>query len=177
VSDGRTLERRRELERRSRRGEHGWIVAWGCHVTNRLHRLRLADQPAAAQGPIRIDSAPCCGQDHVIQPIARQRRSATEPFDLSAESAAEFSTAGGSKASGTKPPTAVVDTRKRIPTATILSALSATDRPATDVATEVGFSTPAALLERIRRNPDTFGEVTVSKRGGRSLLRLEGSSS
>jgi hypothetical protein len=153
---------------RRRRGANGWVVSWGCQRTNRLHRLALAEKPGANTKPIRLREAPCCGQEHVVAVMPRERREG-ESCDLAAESIAEFTTAGGS----TEP--ANGDSRKRITPAAILAALTtAENRSAPNVADAVGYATTGALLDKIKRNPDQFSGVEISGGGpGRpTYLRL-----
>jgi hypothetical protein len=69
----------------AQRGDHGWVISFGCKATGTLRRLKVDTDPAPDTRPIEV---PCpCGEVHrvTVSPY-RRRRSADEPFDLEVES-------------------------------------------------------------------------------------------
>lgn len=71
----------RPPRKRTERGDHGWVISFGCKATGTLRRLKVDTDPASDTRPIEV---PCpCGEVHrvTVSPY-RRRRSADEAFDV-----------------------------------------------------------------------------------------------
>jgi hypothetical protein len=71
------------------RGEHGWVITFGCKNAGELRRLKVDTDPAADTSPVEV---PCtCGEVHriVVSPY-RRRRSDDEAFDIEVTSLDEL---------------------------------------------------------------------------------------
>jgi hypothetical protein len=75
--------------KRQERGDHGWVISFGCKNSGELKRLKVDADPASDTSPIEVPCA--CGEVHrvTVSPY-RRRRSADEPFDLEVASLDEL---------------------------------------------------------------------------------------